>query len=342
MYQKLKPLIRKTSPFATTPKTNMPATWVQPKLVATIKYSELTEEHIFRHPVFIGLRVDKAPQEVIIPKNEKVMAKAKNTTEKHLKSTVAKASKKENTAKEKDTTIKIGKQEVKLTNQSKLYWPDEGYTKGDLIAYYDQMSKFILPYLKDRPESLNRFPNGIKGPSFYHKDAGDSAPDWVNSVEVYSESNNKNIDYIVCNDKATLLYLANLGCIEMNPWNSTVKKQEHPTYLIIDIDPGDKNTFEQVIDVAMATKQILDECGVRSYCKTSGSSGLHVFVPMGNKYDYEHVKNFAHLTAMKVTELLPDFTTLERNLKKEVIKNICRLPAKPPGTNHCQRLQCAT
>ncbi|MCH5683471.1 hypothetical protein LWM68_03760 [Niabella sp. W65] len=212
----------------------------------------------------------------------------------------------------------MGKQEVKLTNQNKIYWPDEGYTKGDLITYYDQMSKFILPYLKDRPESLNRFPNGIKGPNFYHKDAGDSAPNWVTSVEVYSESNNKNIDYIVCNDKATLLYLANLGCIEMNPWNSTVKKQEYPTYLIIDIDPGDKNTFEQVIEVALATKQVLDECGVRSYCKTSGSSGLHVFVPMGNKYDYELVKNFAHLTAMKVTELLPDFTTLERNLKKEV------------------------
>ncbi|WP_327138745.1 DNA polymerase domain-containing protein [Niabella yanshanensis] len=156
----------------------------------------------------------------------------------------------------------------------------------------------------------------MKGPSFYHKDAGDSAPDWVSSVEVYSESNNKNIDYIVCNDKATLLYLANLGCIEMNPWNSTVKKQEHPSYLIIDIDPSDKNTFDQVIDVALATQQVLDECGVKSYCKTSGSSGLHVFVPMGNKYDYEHVKNFAHLTAMKVTELLPDFTTLERNLKK--------------------------
>lgn len=317
MYQKLKPLIRKTSPFAVTPKTNMPATWVQPKLVANIKYSELTEEHIFRHPVFMGLRIDKAPEEVVIPTNEIVMAKQKSTGVKKeiLKGAKAPAQKKR-AEKEDEATIKVGKQEVKLTNQNKIYWPDEGYTKGDLITYYDQMSKFILPYLKDRPESLNRFPNGIKGPNFYHKDAGDSAPNWVTSVEVYSESNNKNIDYIVCNDKATLLYLANLGCIEMNPWNSTVKKQEYPTYLIIDIDPGDKNTFEQVIEVALATKQVLDECGVRSYCKTSGSSGLHVFVPMGNKYDYELVKNFAHLTAMKVTELLPDFTTLERNLKK--------------------------
>ncbi len=322
LFQKLKPLIRKTAPFAVTPKTNMPATWVQPKLVANIKYAELTEEHIFRHPVFMGLRVDKAPKEVKIPKNEKVMAKAKDAGKKMPGSKPVKVAAKQTMEKPGDIIVKAGKQEVKLTNQKKIYWPDEGYTKGDLITYYDQMSKFVLPYLKDRPESLNRFPNGIKGPSFYHKDAGDSAPDWVNSVEVYSESNNKNIDYIVCNDKATLLYLANLGCIEMNPWNSTVKKQDHPSYLIIDIDPGDKNSFDQVIDVALATKQILDECGVRSYCKTSGSSGLHVFVPMGDKYDYEHVKNFAHLTAMKVTELLPDFTTLERNLKKRGNKKI--------------------
>ncbi|WP_245957802.1 non-homologous end-joining DNA ligase [Niabella yanshanensis] len=154
MYQKLKPLIRKTCPFAIKPKTNMPATWVQPKLVANIKYSELTEEHIFRHPVFMGLRVDKAPEEVIIPKNEKVMTKAKNTAQGDLKSAVVKTSGKNNTIKEKDTRIKVGKQEVNLTNQSKIYWPDEGYTKGDLIAYYDHMSTFILPYLKDRPESL--------------------------------------------------------------------------------------------------------------------------------------------------------------------------------------------
>ncbi|MCH5596842.1 non-homologous end-joining DNA ligase LigD [Niabella ginsengisoli] len=125
----------------------------------------------------------------------------------------------------------------------------------------------------------------------------------------------------------------------MNPWNSTTKKQEHPTYMIIDIDPGDNNTFEQVIETALATKQVLDECGVTSFCKTSGASGLHVFVPMFNKYDYEHVKTFAHLTAMKVTELLPDFTTLERNLKKEVPKNICRLFTKSERADYCKRLQ---
>lgn len=314
VYDQLQPLITKKSPFDITPKTNTPATWVRPELVCNIKFSELTKEHIFRHPVFMGLRIDKPAKEVTIPKNAKTMATIKKAEGK-------KPEAKSRTAKhannlEDNRTVKTGTKEVKLTNQNKIYWPDEGYTKGNLVNYYEKMHPYILPYLKNRPESLNRFPNGIKGSSFYHKDAGDTAPDWVESVEIYSESTQKNVDYIICNDKATLLYLANLGCIEMNAWNSTVNKLEYPTYMIIDIDPSGKNTFDQVIDTALATKQVLDECGATSYCKTSGASGLHVFVPMGNKYDYEQVKTFAHLTAIKITELLPDITTLERNLKK--------------------------
>lgn len=314
VYEHLQPLITKKSPFNIIPATNTPATWVRPELVCNIKFSELTKNHIFRHPVFMGLRIDKAAEEVTIPQNEKAMAtikkaesiksEAKGTTKQHLNNP------------DTSRTVKIGAKEVKLTNQNKIYWPDEGYTKGDLVDYYERMHSYILPYLKNRPESLNRFPDGIKGSSFYHKDAGDTAPGWVESVEIYSESTQKNIDYIICNNKATLLYLANLGCIEMNPWNSTIQKPEYPTYMIIDIDPSEKNTFDQAIDTALAAKQVLDECGAPSYCKTSGASGLHVFVPMGNKYDYEQVKTFAHLTAMRVTELLPGITTLERNLKK--------------------------
>lgn len=325
VYDKLKPLIRKASPFNAIPKTNMPATWVQPKLVCNIRFTELTEDHVFRHPVFMGLRIDKAAAEVVIPENEKAMTTVKKKNAGTKKQAPASSIKQKNSkagAGHNDIIITVDKHEVKLTNQQKIYWPDEGYTKGDLINYYDTMSRHILPYLKNRAESLNRFPNGIKGSSFYHKDAGDTAPDWVSSVEIFSESNQKKIDYIVCNNKATLLYLANLGCIEMNPWNSTVQQLEKPTYMIIDIDPSEKNTFEQAIEVAQATKQVLDECGVKSYCKTSGASGLHVFVPMANKYDYEQVKTFAHLTAMRVTELLPGFTTLERNLKKRGNKSI--------------------
>lgn len=312
VYKKLQPLVTSQCPFRITPKTNMPATWVQPKLVCNIKFTELTKDHIFRHPVFMGLRIDKPATEVTIPQNEKSMKK-ETTTSKSKQTSTSTSS---NNKKEDERLLKIGRQELKLTNQQKVYWPEQGYTKGDLIAYYENMSKYILPYLKDRPESLNRFPNGIDGDSFYQKDAGDSAPDWVTSVEMFSESNQKNIDYIICNDKATLLYLANLGCIEMNPWNSTVKKPDHPTYIIMDIDPSENNTFDQVIDAALATKTILDKCGAVGYCKTSGSSGLHIYIPLGNKYHYDQAKDFANLLALHVVDLLPDTTTLERNLKK--------------------------
>jgi bifunctional non-homologous end joining protein LigD len=212
--------------------------------------------------------------------------------------------------------IKAGKFVVPISNPGKIFWPDEGYTKEDVVRYYDRMSEFILPYLKDRPLSLKRNPNGIRDAGFYHKDAGEHAPSYAAVFPVKSGSQDKIIDYIVCNNKATLLYLANLGCIEMNPWNSTTKKKTHPTWMVIDIDPSDKNTFQQVVDVALTTREILKKGGIDSYCKTSGSSGLHVYVPFRNKYSYEEVKDFAHIIASLVQEQLPSFSTLERSLGK--------------------------
>ena len=212
--------------------------------------------------------------------------------------------------------VKIGKHAVSITNRKKVYWPKEGFTKGDVIDYYDRMTDHILPYLKGRCLSLKRNPNGINDKGFYHKDAGENAPAFVDVFKIKAESNNKIIDYIVCNNKATLLYVANLGCIEINPWNSTTKKIGHPTWMVIDIDPSDENTFTEVVDTALATKMILDKAGVSSYCKTSGASGLHVYVPLKNKYDYVTVKDFARLIATLVQEQLPETTTLERSLSK--------------------------
>jgi bifunctional non-homologous end joining protein LigD len=154
----------------------------------------------------------------------------------------------------------------------------------------------------------------------YHKDAGENAPSFVKSFKVHSESSNKEIDYIICNDKATLAYLNNLGCIELNPWHSTTKKSDRPDYLIIDIDPSEKNNFNQVIDAANAFKKVLDKAGAACFCKTSGASGLHIYIPLGKKYTYEQGKDFAHLVCMLVNEQLPEFTTLERNLKNAAIK----------------------
>lgn len=288
----MKPLETDKSPFETKVPLNGKVTWLKPKLVADIAYTEITRDNIFRHPVFLRLREEKRTKDV----NEEIMEDI--------------------TEVKRNESVKAGKFTVSLTNRHKVYWPDEGYTKGDVIDYYDKMSDYILPHLKDRPLSLRRNPNGIRDEGFFHKDAGENAPDFVDVFKVESGSSNKIIDYIVCNNKATLLYVANLGCIEINPWNSTTKKPGNPTWMVIDIDPSNKNKFTEVVDVALATKKILDKAGVESHCKTSGASGLHVYVPMKNKYEYTTVKDFAHIIATLVQEQLPETTSLERSLSK--------------------------
>ncbi len=307
MYHILKPLIQKKSPFDKVVKTNAAVTWVKPVLVAEIKFTEWTTDNKMRHPIFLRLRADKPVNEINMTsiKKEKKPAQQPEAEEKPNGEIRA-----------------FGKIKVNTTNLNKLYFPDEAITKGMVIDYYQQVAEYILPYLKERPQSLKRNPNGILDKGFFHKDAGDEAPDWVKSVKLYSESAKKEIDYIICNDKQTLVYLNNLGCIELNPWNSTKKALDKPTYLIIDIDPSEKNTFEQVIETTLAFKAILDKAGADCYCKTSGATGLHIFIPMGKKYLYEQVKDFAHFLSILVNEQLPTFTSLDRNLQKRGNKKI--------------------
>ena len=152
-------------------------------------------------------------------------------------------------------------QKLKLTHLNKIYFPEDGVTKGDVIKYYISMADYILPYLKGRPESLLRNPNGIHEKGFFQKDAAGNVPSYVKSKKIFSESNQKEIDYIICDNTATLAYMNNLGCIEINPWHSTIKALDKPDYLIIDIDPSSKNTFDQVIDAANIVKQVLDKAG---------------------------------------------------------------------------------
>lgn len=210
--------------------------------------------------------------------------------------------------------MKKGK--VELTNTGKLYWPDEGITKGELLAYYESMHKFILPYLRKRPMSLKRNPNGVNDQGFYHKDAGDIAPDWMETADIHAESTNKIVSYLVCNDLNSLLFIANLGCIEMNPWNSTVTRLDKPDYMVMDIDPSEKNSFEEVVDTALVIRDVCERAGISTYCKTSGASGLHVYIPCNKKYDYDTVRDLARIIATLVQEQLPGTTTLERSLSK--------------------------
>jgi bifunctional non-homologous end joining protein LigD len=306
LHERLKKLVIKTSPFEIIPKTNMPVTWVKPELVCEIKYSEITKDGIFRHPVFVAIREDKNPEEI----NEKP---------KEMK---AKTPSKKTEISEKEKEITLDKHKVKLTNQDKIYFPKDDITKGDVIEYYQSVAQYILPHLKNRPLSLNRFPNGIEEQSFYQKDASDNIPDWVKTTQVYSESNDKYIDYIYCNDKATLAYLNNLGCIDLNPWNSSLPDLEHPDYLVLDLDPSKKNTFDDVIETALQVNEVLKSIKIKGYCKTSGSTGIHIYIPMSGAYDFDQVKDFAHILMKKVNEKLPKITTLERSLQKRDDKKI--------------------
>lgn len=304
IYDKMQPLIAKNSVFKITPKTNTKATWVKPDLVAEIKFTELTKDNIYRHPIFLRLRDDINPKDVKF--NSENSSKNEN---------MKKTEPKKRTGKD-DVLKKIGKQELKLTNQNKIYFPEDDITKGDVIDFYQSISKYILPHLKDRPQSMNRYPNGIKGLSFFQKDAAEETPEWIETQKVFSESSDKYINYIICNDKETLAYLNNLGCIELNIWTSKIKKADNPDYLVLDLDPSEKNSFEDVIETAQAVKEALDLAGINGYPKTSGSSGIHVYIPMNAKYSYDQVKDFGHLLMQMVQKKLPDLTTLERSLQK--------------------------
>ncbi len=199
-----------------------------------------------------------------------------------------------------------------ITHQDKLYWPKDGYTKGDLIEYYHQVAPLILPYLIDRPQILKRYPNGIEGESFYQKEAG-NIPKWLRTESIQHDK--KSVHYLFIEDEKSLLFAANLGCIEFHPFSSRFQHLMQPDYLIIDLDPEDVS-FDQVIEAALAVHEILEEFKIPSVCKTSGATGIHIYVPMGALYPFEEVKQFANMIVYMAHQRLPEITSLERSPSK--------------------------
>jgi bifunctional non-homologous end joining protein LigD len=197
-----------------------------------------------------------------------------------------------------------------VTHLDKVYWPKDGYTKGEMIAYYRDVAPLMLPYLKDRPLSLHRFPGGIAESSFYQKDV-EQAPSWATVVPIESESRGESIRFLVCQDEATLVYVANLGSIEIHPWNSRLANLENPDYLVIDLDP-DRQTFDEVMEVARTTRSVLQAIGAEAWAKTSGATGLHIYVPLGASYDYEQARTFGRLIGHIVHGRHPTNTSQER------------------------------
>lgn len=298
---KLHPLNSPANPFddKTMPITPPPQ-WVIPHLVCQIQFAETTAKGRRRHPVFQGLREDKDAEDL---RRESLKKKDQNPDSTTPMTSPMPDSK---------TPRKI----VNLTNLDKIYWPEKGYSKKDLIDYYTSVYKYIIPYLRGRPQPLRRHPDGINGKSIYQKDAGDQAPEWLDTYRDWSDSAQKSVHYLLCNNKPSLRYLANQGCIEIHPWHSLISRPDHPDYLVLDLDPSEENRFSQVVDCALTIREILEMAGVNSYCKTSGATGLYVFIPLGGQYTYKQSRQVAELIMRRVWETLPETTTMERILKK--------------------------
>jgi bifunctional non-homologous end joining protein LigD len=351
IYDKLQKIRIQKCPIEYVPYTNRKPFWVKPDLVVEIKFSDWTHDKIMRSPVFLRFREDKMPNECILEKEKYVNKVIENV-------------KVESTETTSNDYYVIKESENKhsdplFSNLDKIFWDKtkdhEALTKKDLIEYYEKISNHILPYLKDRPLSLSRYPDGVKGKSFYHKNwYQNNKPEYVQTVKVYSESRKDNmINYIICNNKKTLLWLANLGCIEMHPWYSRIKDFDDckkrndilfdekcglnfPDFIVFDLDPyiysGKEITgqqeepeynfkaFQATVDVAYKLKKLFDELNIESYVKTSGKTGLHIFVPIVNLYTYDQTRSFAEIIGKLLSRRYPEKITMEWDITKRTNK----------------------
>jgi bifunctional non-homologous end joining protein LigD len=327
LHATFQPLLRKSCPFEKVPKTDSPARWLEPRLVCEVDFADWTEDGHMRHMVFLGLREDKKPKEVHREESKTVSellaggdVGGQESGVRGQKSQVRSQRSEARSRKSASLTsdfrpLTSGKQTLPFTftNLDKIYWPVEGYTKGDLIAYYRDVAPFILPHLKDRPLSLHRHPNGIEGKNFFQKDISRQRPPaWISTVDIPSEHRGQAIRYMLCQDEPSLMYLANLGSIEINCWNSRRQHLDRPDFAVIDLDPQD-TPYTQVVETAQAVHTLLDKASAECLVKTSGKRGMHIYVPLGGKYDYDHARQFAEIVALLIHRRLPQFTSVVRN-----------------------------
>ena len=274
LMSKLRPLERASPPFAVVPK--MPkvkqadVVWVTPKLVCEVEFAEWTHDGRLRAPSYKGLREDKAPAEV---RREEPL----------------------------ETEIRRGRRTLRLSNLDKVFWPEEGITKGDLLAYYREVAPALLPHLRDRPFTMKRYPDGWQGNHFFQKDAPSHMPEWIPSRTYRSTSREtrrkRTIRYPLVNDELALLWMVNMGCIDMNTWYSRVDRPERPDWVLFDLDPSPDVGFREVVQVALLVKEVLDALGLAGFPKTSGADGFHVLVPVERRATYDDTREFAEIVA---------------------------------------------
>jgi bifunctional non-homologous end joining protein LigD len=325
----LMPLSRAASPFAERSPAGRGHRWVEPRLICEVRFTEWTRDGGLRHPTFMGLRDDKKPEECVRetlvpfeaadPSHDPAPAKGDSTTSdlsparavsRQVGATPPMAAAKATAAQAVHITDPKKIQTVHITNPKKIFWPD-GTTKGDLVAYYETVAPLLLPYLRDRPVVLTRYPDGIEGKSFFQKDAPVYVPDWVRTEVVPAGGGERDIRYFVIDDLESLRYIANLGTIPLHVWSARAGSLEHPDWMVLDLDPKEA-PFVHVVQVARALKTILDRLELPSTIKTSGATGLHVLVPMGRRYTHEESRTFARLLAMLTVEAVPEISTITR------------------------------
>ena len=313
LWERLQPLRRATSPFDAGTPAGRGHHWVEPQLVAEVRFTEWTREGGIRHPTYLGLRDDVRPEdcrrEPADPDDHAADPIESASTEEPLSGSVPPAA---DNAAPRDPTAPTASR-VRLTNLDKVFWPAEGYTKGDLIRYYEAIAPTMLPHLRDRPIVLTRYPDGIAGKSFFQKDAPEFAPGWVRTERIYSKDTDRDIDYFVVDDAEMLTYVANMGTIPIHAWSARVPTLERPDWLVLDLDPKGA-PFTDVVRVAQTVHRVLDELEMPSYVKTSGATGLHVLVPLGAQYTHEQTRTLARLLAVMVVELVPAIATVARPL----------------------------
>ena len=273
-------------------------TWVEPALLVEVRYKEWTDEGLLRQPVFLRFRDDKPITEAA-PRGRGTGEEGRVEAELPTR----------------PPSLVPSPREVKFSNLDKVFWPEEGYTKGDLIEYYRAVSPWLLPYLKDRPVVLTRYPDGITGKSFFQKDAPGFIPEWMRTERMWSEDTQREVDYFVCDDVESLLYLINLGTIPLHVWGSRVATLEQPDWCILDLDPKDA-PFVHVVKIARAIKALCDHIELPCFIKTSGSTGLHVLVPLGRQCTYEQARTLGGLLARVIAAELPDIATVTRQVGK--------------------------
>ena len=286
----LEPLRRKTSPLAEVPK--MPrvraadVVWVEPELVAEIEFAEWTHDGHLRAPSYQGLREDKGADEVVA---EQVPM---------------------------PTEVRKGSRLLRLGNLDKLFWPDEGITKGDLLAYYRDIAPVLVPHLRERPFTMKRYPDGWQGQHFFQKDAPSHMPDWIptRAFEVSTrerERRRKRVRFPLVNDELALLWMVNMGCIDMNAWYSRVDRPERPDFVLFDLDPAADAGFAETVEVALLVREVLELLGLEGFPKTSGADGMHVLVPVERRYTYEDTRHFAEVVAGALARAHPKLVTTE-------------------------------